>query len=283
MRIIAKTAQGAPKIGTLVLTTLLTAALQLAGCAPSKASQVTYPLSGGQAQMPVQMPVQQAQLQLQENAEPPAITAEMIAADASNPDVVVSGDNPWVVVPSFRMAIHLPGGWYRQTPEQILAGFARSYDASHQLSQEQQAELVRSLRGAADRHPSNAPVMGLIPSVRVAVGAGGGVPPEDFCARLSLPASRQFYPDARLTASSWIQVAGRRAARCSILVTANTVDGAFAGAVEQVWFFGESHHMMIASIGNTTDPVLPTLQAVVASIRRVDPSTDAAALNQTQN
>lgn len=234
---------------------------QLVGCAAKQTTASTTPPATTQQTQP------QTVVVLRNDPNPPALTEAQIAADASDPNVVVVGDSPWIVVPSFRLGVQLPVGWYRKTQEQILAGLRRSYDAQHQLSAAEEEQFSRSLRGAADRFPEGANIMGLIPSVRVLLVPGGGIPPQDFCERLQLPNARQTYPYATLTRSEWMEVQGRRAARCSNAVTANTLGGSFPGVSDTLWIFGDSHIVLIASVGNASDPVAATLDAAIASIR----------------
>ncbi len=199
---------------------------------------------------------------------PPPLTENLIAEDARDPEVVVSGDSPWVVVPSFRMGVQLPVGWYRTTSDQIIENLRRSYgDDLAAAGEDQRRELERQLRAAVDRFPADQVSMGLIPSVRVLLVPFGGVPPTDFCEAQSLQFTRQAYPDAQLTHASSTEVLGRRAARCASTMTANTVSGSFPGAQDLLWIFGESHTVVIASIGNASDPVSSTLDTVLASIR----------------
>lgn len=239
------------------------------GCGGPRATSNTTP-DANQSPQPAATAEPSGQIALRAEAEPPALTESDIAEDARNPEVVVSGDSPWVLIPSFRLGIQLPVGWYRSTSQQIVENLERTYGPEFAaMSEQERRDFEVALRAAVDRYPSDTQVMGLIPSVRVMLLPFGGVPPTDFCTAQSLPFSRQGYPEAQLVNSSWTEVHGRRAARCTTSMTANTVNGSFPAMQELLWIFGESHTVLILSLGNASDPVSATLDAVLGSIRRL--------------
>ena len=201
---------------------------------------------------------------------PPTLSEAQIASDAADPALVVDPSSAWVVVPSFRIAIQMPEGWYWTNADELIAQGART---GQTLGSEAEADLRRGLQAAANRwregdteHAGH-----LIPSARVLLGPGG-LPrgarlQPDACDALLLPQLRQLYPDARATRGTTLQIAGRESARCTITYTVPAPHATMPASSEVALIFGESHVIMIASVGAPEDPVADVLDAMLASIR----------------
>jgi hypothetical protein len=187
-------------------------------------------------------------------AAPPVLSDEVVAADAADPALVVSPETGWVVIPSFRIGVAMPEGWY--------------------WSEANQEVLRRGLQAIVNQYlPNDAAHAGtLIPSVRVLL-LPGGLPrgarlADDFCQASVLPELVAVYPDAVIASHESLTLGGYPAARCGVDHSVTTVGGVILPAhSESALVFGESHVVMIAAVGGTEVSSADVLTGVLASIR----------------
>jgi hypothetical protein len=204
-------------------------------------------------------------------AAPPVLSDEVVAADAADPALVVSPETGWVVIPSFRIGVAMPEGWYWSDAEEMI----RLTEATrHHLDEANQEVLRRGLQAIVNQYlPNDAAHAGtLIPSVRVLL-LPGGLPrgarlADDFCQASVLPELVAVYPDAVIASHESLTLGGYPAARCGVDHSVTTVGGVILPAhSESALVFGESHVVMIAAVGGTEVSSADVLTGVLASIR----------------
>ena len=204
---------------------------------------------------------------IQRGAALPLLTERQLADDASNPSVIVDEHSAWVLIPSFRLGFEMPAHWYWMSAEELRAQTTRT--TGRPISDAEWTDVQRAFRATV--HPwrvDDATHAGeLVPSVRVFLVEGGGVPPADACSNFMLEFIRTQYPDAQLTSDAQHTLAGRPLVRCAYDHSSPTVNGALPGRTDIAVINGESHSILIVSLGAQTDEVAANLDAVLATAR----------------
>lgn len=243
----------------------------LAACGSSRSSE-----AGGRAESAGSeraAPVDASSLQRVRSAAPPALSEEVVALDAADPALVVSPETGWVVIPSFRIGVAMPEGWYWSDADEMI----RMTEATrHHLDEANQAVLRRGLQAIVNQFLPDDPAHAgrLVPSVRVLL-LPGGLPPgarlaDDFCVSSVLPELVAVYPDATIASHEILTLGGYPAARCGVDHSVATVGGLVLPAhSESALVFGESHVVMIAAVGGAEVSSADVLTAVLASLQRL--------------
>lgn len=197
----------------------------------------------------------------------PLLTERQLADDAANPSVIVDAHSAWVLIPSFHLGFEMPANWHWMSVDELRAQTMRT--TGRTISDAEWADVQRSFRATVHqwrlddvRHAGQ-----LVPSVRVFLVEGGGTPPPDACSNFMLQFMRSQYPDAQLISDAQHTLEGRPFVRCAYDHNAQTVTGALPGRTEIAVINGESHSILIVSLGPPTDEVAANLDAVIATAR----------------
>lgn len=204
---------------------------------------------------------------IQRGAELPLLTERQLADDATNPSVIVDEHSAWVMIPSFHLAFEMPAHWYWMSVDELRAQTMRT--TGRAISDAEWADVQRSFRATVHQWRMDDASHGgqLVPSVRLFLAEGGGTPPPDACSNFILQFMRTQYPDAQLISDAQHTLEGRPLVRCAYDHNAPTVMGALPGRTEIAVVNGESHSILIVSLGPQTDEVAANLDAVIATAR----------------
>ncbi len=202
----------------------------------------------------------------------PRLTDSLVDADAARPSLIIDPASSWVIVPSLRIALSMPEGWYWADADRVLEDLERTGLA---LDESVTSGLRRGLQVAANRYPPGHPATAgaLIPSVRVVLASGGLPPggqiPPNLCEQSVLPELRRTVPDARVVWERPLTVAGRRGVRCRLEFTVPRGRRGIPAATESAIVFGPANVAIISSVGAATDPVGEVVDGIVASGREI--------------
>ncbi len=204
---------------------------------------------------------------IQRGAALPLLTERQLADDASNPSVIVDEHSAWVLIPSFRLGFEMPANWHWMSVDALRAQTMRT--TGRAISDAEWADVQRSFRATVHqwRMDDAAHAGQLVPSLRVFLVEGGGAPPPDACSNFMLAFIRTQYADAQLISDSQLTLTGRPFVRCAYDHSSPTVSGALPGRTEIAVINGESHSILIVSLGPQTDEVAANLDAVIATAR----------------
>ena len=206
---------------------------------------------------------------IQRGAALPVLTERQLAEDASAPGVIVDEHSAWVMIPSFHLAFEMPAHWYWMSVEELRAQTMRT--TGRAISDSEWADVQRSFRATVHQwRMDDASHAGqLVPSVRLFLAEGGGTPPPDACSNFILQFMRSQYPDAQVISDAQHTLEGRPFVRCAYDHGAPTVMGVLPGRTEIAVVNGESHSILIVSLGPQTDEVAANLDAVIATVRTI--------------
>lgn len=204
---------------------------------------------------------------IQRGAALPLLTERQLADDASNPSVIVDEHSAWVLIPSFHLGFEMPANWHWMSVDELRAQTMRT--TGRAISDAEWVDVQRAFRATVHqwRMDDAAHAGQLVPSLRVFLVEGGGAPPPDACSNFMLDFIRTQYADARLTSDAQHTLAGRPLVRCAYDHSSPTVSGALPGRTEIAVINGESHSILIVSLGPQTDEVAANLDAVIATAR----------------
>ena len=199
---------------------------------------------------------------VQQVAEFPLLTERQLADDAANPDVIVDEASRWVLVPSFDLGFQVPN-WHWESEEE------RRARTTLYTGREVSARVLHTYRATVTQWSMNdASHAGeLIPSLRIFLIPLGGTPPRDACARTFIQLIRSVHPDAQFIRDSWQTIEGRPMVRCTYDHTSPSHTEAVPRRTELAAIVGESHSILIVSLGPQTDEVAANLDAVLATAR----------------
>lgn len=226
------------------------------GCGPSaaerEADRPAPPTAGDEHPATATSAVASA-VRVRSNARPPTLSDEMVASDAANPALTVAPETGWVVIPSFRIGVAMPDGWYWSSADEMV----RATEATrHHLDDATVDILRRGLQAVVNEFVEGDPTMAgrLMPSARVLL-LPGGLPRgarvgAEFCTQSVLPELAAVYPDATIVSQAALTVGGYPAVRCGVDHSVELVAGVILpGHSESVLVFGESHVIMMAVVG----------------------------------
>jgi hypothetical protein len=244
------------------------------GCgSPERAETTSEPASSGSEGNASATTAVATAARVRSNARPPTLSEEMVASDSANPALTVSPETGWVVIPSFRLGIAMPDGWYWSDAEEML----RATEATrHHFDDASIENLRRGLQAVVNEFVQGDPSMAgrLMPSARVLL-LPGGLPRgahvgAEFCTQSVLPELTAVYPDAAMVSQAALTVAGYPAVRCGVDHSVEMVAGVvLPGHSESVLVFGESHVIMLAVVGGAdrASRTAEILSAMVTSVQ----------------
>ena len=204
---------------------------------------------------------------IQRGAALPLLTERQLAEDAAHPGVIVDEQSAWVVIPSFQLAFEMPANWHWMSVDELRAQTART--TGRAISDAEWADVQRAFRATVHQwRMDDASHAGqLVPSVRIFLVEGGGAPPADACSNFMLQFIRTQYPDAQLISDAQHTLAGRPLVRCAYDHSSPTVMGPLPGRTDIAVINGESHSVLVVSLGAPTDEVAANLDAVISTAR----------------
>jgi len=197
------------------------------------------------------------------------LTERQLAEDAANPGVIVDEHSAWVLIPSFHLGFEMPANWHWMSVDELRAQTTRT--TGRAISDAEWADVQRGFRATVHqwRIDDAAHTGELVPSVRVFLVQGGGAPPPDACSNFILQFMRSQYPDAQLMSDGQHTLVGRPLVRCAYDHSSPTVNGALPGRTEIAVINGDSHSILIVSLGPQTDEVAANLDAVISTAHAI--------------